>query len=286
MTPRTRVTTLAAALSLFAWAGLPAEGQSRHTNAAANAYVSARDWNGLLQYASEWTRMEPNDPMGWYYLGNTYGRGLDRPEQARLAFERAVVLRATWREAWNALGFVHVALKHFDEAAKAFAHAVEQAPARANYWNSLAAAYSYANRLGLAVKTLEDEGRAIARTGTDADWFNLGNGFFTMQEPAQAAPAYRHALGKNPRYAAAWNNLGALEGSLGNTAGALSDYQRAAALGDATGAGNLAKLRRAIDAAREARSDDPMKAFWRGQAHEAEYRAQQAWQERLARAQG
>lgn len=115
---------------------------------------------------------------------------------------------------------------------------------------------------------------------------NLGNGLCVLQEPEQAATAYRQALRLDPGYAAAWNNLGALEGDRGNMAAALNDYQRASALGDPLGAGNYAKLRRAIDAAQEARSDDPLKAFWRGQAREAEYRAQQAWQERLAKAQG
>lgn len=49
-----------------------------------------------------------------------------------------MALQPKWPEVWNALGFVNVELKRYDEAVKAFSHAVEQAPAKANYWNSLA----------------------------------------------------------------------------------------------------------------------------------------------------
>jgi tetratricopeptide (TPR) repeat protein len=263
-----------------------ANGQSAHTIAAANEYVSARNWDGLLQYAAAWTRAEPDNPMGWYYLGNTYGMGLGRPDQALPAFQRAVALRPKWPEAWDALGFVNVQLQRYDDAVKAFARAVEQAPTRPNYWNSLAAAYSYANRFALAVKTLEDEQRAIGKTATYADWYNLANGFCTMKEFEPAVNAYRQAIALNPDYGPAWNNLGALEGNLGNTAAALTDYQRASALGDQLGANNYARLQQAIADSQQRRSEDPLKAFWRGQAVEAEYRARQAWQDRLGRSQG
>jgi tetratricopeptide (TPR) repeat protein len=119
-----------------------------------------------------------------------------------------------------------------------------------------------------------------------AEWYNLANGFLTMQEFKSAANAYRRALKLNPGYGPAWNNLGTLEGMLGNNSAALDDYKRAAGLGDPLGDSNFSRLQNAINAAQEARSDDPLKALWRSQAADLEYRARQAWQERLARAQG
>jgi tetratricopeptide (TPR) repeat protein len=277
---------VALAMSLWLLPCSSARGEGSYNIAAANRYVGARDWNGLVQYATAWTRAEPSNPVGWFYLGNTYGMGLARPDQALPAFQRAVTLQPKWPEAWDALGFVNVQLQRYDDAVKAFSRAVNQAPTRLNYRNSLAAAYSYAGRFSLAVKTLEDEQRTMGPSATFADWYNLGNGFCTMKEFESAVKAYRMAIGMNPRYGPAWNNLGALEGELGNTAAALNDYQRASALGDQLGAGNYAKLQQAIAISQQRRSDDPLRAFWRGQALEAENRARQAWQERLARAQG
>jgi tetratricopeptide (TPR) repeat protein len=259
--------------------------EDSYTIETANGYVDAHDWDGLLRYSTAWSRAEPNAPMAWFYLGNTYGQALKQPSRALPAFERAVALRPTWPEAWNALGYVNVQLLRYDEAAKSFARAVQQAPTQANYWNSLAAAYSYQNRFSLAVKTLEDEQHAIAGSSAFADWYNLANGFCSMQEFASAAAGYRRALQLKPDYAPAWNNLGTIEGVAGNTQAALDDYQRASALGDELGATNYARLQRAIAASKQRGSEDPLQALRRSQAAELQYRSQQAWQDRLGRAQ-
>lgn len=259
--------------------------QGPYTAEGTNEYASKQDWDGLLRYTTEWTRAEPNSPLGWYYLGSTYGRVLKQPGKSVPAFERAVALQPQWPEAWNALGFENVALQRYDEAIKAFTHAVQQAPTRANYWNSLAAAYSFQNRFSMAVKTLEDEQRAIAGSTQVVDWYNLGNGFCTMEEFTLAAAAYRRALQLNPGYAAVWNNLGTIEGVAGNNEAALNDYQRAAALGDQAGANNYARLQQAIAAEKERNNPDLLHRLWHSQGVELESRARQAWQDRLARAQ-
>jgi tetratricopeptide (TPR) repeat protein len=255
MRRRARILARAAALAslLSAWSSTYAEGS--YTIERANGYVNAHDWDGLLRFSTEWTKTEPNEPMAWFYLGNTYAQALKQPNRTLPAFERAVALRPKWPEAWNALGFVNVELKRYDEAAKAFTYAVERAPRKANYWNSLAAMYSYQNRLSLAVKTLEDEQHAIAGSSVFVDWYNLGNGLCTMQEFPLAAAAYRRAIQLKPDYGPVWNNLGTIEGVAGNTQAARNDYQRASALGDEAGATNYARLRQAIAAERERTPD-------------------------------
>lgn len=160
---------------------------------------------------------------------------------------------------------------------------VEQAPAKTNYWNSLAATYSYQNRLSLAVKTLEDEQHAIAGSSVFVDWFNLGNGFCTMQEFPLAAGAYWRAIQLKPDYGSVWNNLGTIEGVAGNTQAALNDYQRASARGDEAGATNYARLQQAIAAERERSNPDLLHQLWRAQGAELQYRAQRAWPEQLGR---
>jgi len=114
--------------------------------AGANAYRSRQDWNGLLQYCQRWTRSQPNEAMGWYYLGSTYGLGFKQPANAVAPFQKAVELKPDWALVWNALGFTYMDLKRYDDAAGAFRKCVEFEPSKANYWNSLASAYSPASR--------------------------------------------------------------------------------------------------------------------------------------------
>lgn len=278
------------ATSIFWGNGAPALSQSNFSSDQALSYFQAQDWDQLVRYLNAWIKATPDDPMPWYYLGISYGSkshsiGMGRPADAKPAFQRALALKPVWPQAWNALGFTDLELKDYTGAATAFERATQQAPSKANYWNNLAAAYSYAGRFSLAVKTLEDEQRAIASTATFVDWYNLGNGFCSMEEFQSAAKAYRQAIKLNPGYGPAWNNLGSLEGVLGNTQAALNDFQRASALGDQLGADNYAKLQRAVALAQQSRNDDPLQAFWKSQAAELEYRAQQAWQARLAAAQ-
>ena len=223
-------------------------GQCTHTIAEAMAFVAARNWSGLLRYASAWTNAEPTDAMGWFYLSNTYGIGLARPDQVLPSFQHAVALRSNRPEAWNALGILNFQLKKYDDA-KAFSHVVEQAPTRANHRDSLAAAYSFAGRSSMAVKTLEDEQSAAARRATFKDW----------------------------------NNLGTSEGVLGKTQAALNDYRRSATLDEQTGANNATRLHQQIAAAQGQLCDDSVKAYWRGQARQAEIRASDASQKRLGR---
>jgi len=282
---RARVLAIAAAAASLLLAGSGAIAAAAYSIDKANVYVHAQDWNGLLRYSIAWTQAEPDTPMAWFYLGNTYGQALQQPQRALPAFERAVALQPRWPAAWNALGFIHIALQRYDEAAKAFARAVDQAPRSANYWNNLAAAYSYQNRLSIVVKTLADEQRAIAGSSAFVDWYNLGNGFCTTQEFSAAAAAYQRAVQLQPDYGPAWNNLGTIEAMAGNTRAALRDYRQAATLGDGLGAANYARLEQALSAAAQSRSDDPLLRLRRAQEADLQYRAQQAWQERLARAQ-
>ncbi|MEO8308503.1 MAG: tetratricopeptide repeat protein [Pseudomonadota bacterium] len=248
----------------------------------ANAFVRSQDWQGLLRYSQAWTRAEPNVAMAWFYLGATYDRQMKLPLQAAPAFERAVALQHVFPQAWNALGFVYVELNRPGDSAKAFSNAAQQAPDNPRYWGNLAAALSYQNKLSATLDALENQRRALGSSTSFVEWYNLGNGFFAMGDEKNAAAAYRRAIQLNPNYAAVWNNLGALEGSAGNTQAALSDYQRAAALGDQAGRDNYQRLKNAIAAAnRPAQPVDGLRQLQMSQQADREFHARQAWQEHL-----
>jgi hypothetical protein len=44
-----------------------------YSAAGANAYVQSKDYQGLLKYATAWSKAEPNNPDGWSHLGVVYG---------------------------------------------------------------------------------------------------------------------------------------------------------------------------------------------------------------------
>ncbi|MEO8314633.1 MAG: tetratricopeptide repeat protein [Pseudomonadota bacterium] len=248
----------------------------------ANEFVGKQDWQGLLRYAQAWTRAEPNTPMAWFYLGATLDRQFNRPEQAAPALEKAVAMQHVWPQAWNALGFVYNELKRPADSAKAFSNAAQQAPNNPHYWGNLAAALSFQNKLSATLDALEKQKRALGSSTSFIEWYNLGNGFFAMGDEDNAKTAYRRALQLNPNYADAWNNLGALEGSTGNTSAALNDYQRAAALGDPVGRSNYQRLQNAIAAAN--RPNPPVDALRQleiSQQRDREFHAHQEWQQHL-----
>jgi len=100
--------------------------------------VQSKDWNGLLSYAQGWTQAEPENATAWFYLGNTYGIGLNDPASAAPAFKHAVSINPNWPEAWNALGQVYAASGRYQQAADALSRATQLAPERPSYWNNLA----------------------------------------------------------------------------------------------------------------------------------------------------
>jgi tetratricopeptide (TPR) repeat protein len=233
---------------------LPAAGQAqRYSIAGANPYVQRKDWNGLLAYTKAWTQADPNDPMAWYYLGQTYGIGFNQPANAANAFRRAVSLKPQWPEAWHALAFTCDQSKQYKDAVAAARRAIAETPDKPNYWNTLAATYSHMEDWNDELQTLHEEEQHMARA-TSFDWFNLGNAYSNAGHYQEALKAYNQSLQMAPNYGPAWNNLGVVEAALGQTAKALADYQRASQLGNSTGTGNYSSLQQQLAATRAAAS--------------------------------
>lgn len=228
-----------------------APGQGSFSPGGANRFVQRKDWNGLVRYAKSWTASEPGSAMGWYYLGSAYGIGLHDPASARAPFEKAVELNRGWSLTWNALGFTYLDLKRHGDAIRAFQHCVDQEPRKSNYWNNLAFAYSANGRRDLAVQTLQRQRAAVAGYATYTDWYNMGNGFANLDHREEAVAAFNQALRLNPRFGAAWNNLGVTQQEMGNYSGALNSYRHAGQLGDPLGNANAAALQRGLNVAQQ-----------------------------------
>jgi tetratricopeptide (TPR) repeat protein len=170
-----------------------ARGQA-YTARQANAYIAARDGQGALRYALTWTKAEPNNYFAWGALGAAYGIGLQQPANAIAAFQRALTIRPDAPECLNAMGIEYVNLKNYTEAQNVLKRAAEKAPTRANYWNDLAAAYSYQNKRSLALEALDNSQRLAGPGANYTDWYNMGNGFYEQQEYPKALFAFQQAV--------------------------------------------------------------------------------------------
>jgi tetratricopeptide (TPR) repeat protein len=234
--------------------------QTRYSVEGANGFVRAKDWNGLGQYASAWTKAEPNNPVAWYYLGNNYATGLQQPEAAIPAFQQVVRLDPKRHGAWQTLGVQYMKVKRFEDAVNAFKRATTIDPSKPNYWNNLAAAYRETHQFELAVAALDSNMKLGAPHGTWEDWHNLGTAYRNLglmwgnerDRQNKAVIAFRQSLQRNPRNAEGWNSLGATYQTLSNYDEALRCYKQAEALGNAYARQNYDNLQAAIAAARAA----------------------------------
>jgi tetratricopeptide (TPR) repeat protein len=216
----------------------------------ANRYVASKDWNGLLRYDQAWVAAEPANPTAWFYLGNTYGVGLNDYANASRAFERCVELNPQWQQAYNALGSTYAQSHQWAKSAAAYERAVRLSPQTADYWTNLAAAYSHLGRFDLELDAL-NRGESVAGSYANArNWYAFGNAYDRLDREPQAVEAYNRALAQSPNFAEAYNNRGAAQQKLGRYGAALADYRRAAELGDSLGSRNAAALRQASSGGR------------------------------------
>ncbi len=244
-----------AAVCAFTLPGAIAARASNYSAAGANAYVQSKNYQGLLQYASAWSRAEPNNPDAWSYLGVVYGIYLKQPDRAVAPMLQSLRLNPNQAPGWHALGITYLQLRKNADAVGAISHAIRLNPNQPNYYNNLAAAYAEMARWQDAFNALNDE-RPLAEKLNDATvWYKLGNGYARLEQAQPAVSAYQQAIRLKPGWAQAWTNLGTMLQWGGNVQGARSAYLRGSQLGDPLAAQNKDRLQQALAAqARAAKS--------------------------------
>lgn len=183
-------TAVACSLASAAYAGSYSAGEAMQ-------YFQAHNWNQLIPYLNNWTKAAPNDPMPWYYMGTAYGSksnaiGMGRPEDARVAFKKAVAIKPDFAKAWNALGWTEIELENYQGAATAFGHATKCAPTNAQYWNSLGTTLAKLNRTAEATVAFNK----AARLGSP----DAANNNRILHTPIVSKPLY------NPSFGSGGNN--------------------------------------------------------------------------------
>lgn len=221
---------------------------SSYSAAGANAYVQSRDYQGLLRYATAWSRAEPSNADAWSYLGVVYGMYLKQPEQAVAPMLQSLKLNPNQAPGWHALGVTYLQLKKNAEAVGAISRAIKLNPNQPNYYNNLAVAYAEMARWQDAFNTLNDEEPLAQRLNNSAVWYKLGNAYARLEQVQPSVSAYQRAIRLNPNFAQAWTNLGTMLQWGGNVKGAEDAYAQGSRLGDPLAAQNSAHLRQALAA--------------------------------------
>jgi tetratricopeptide (TPR) repeat protein len=239
-----RIATILAATLL----GAIAAQAGGYSAAGANAYVQARNYQGLLTYSTAWTKAEPNNADAWSYLGVVYGIYLKQPDKAVGPMLQSLQLNPNQAPGWHALGVTYIQLKQNANAVGAISHAIKLNPNQPTYYNNLAAAYAEMARWQDAFNTLNDEVPLAEKLNNATIWYTLGNGFARLEQAAPAVSAYQHAIKLSPNVAQVWTNLGTMLQWGGNVQGAEDAYTQGARLGDPLAAQDNARLHQALAA--------------------------------------
>jgi tetratricopeptide (TPR) repeat protein len=137
-----------------------------------------RDWAGLLHYAEERQRRDPE--------GSDWG----------------VIAAYAWMRRGD-----------YPKASSALARVIQRNPEDIGAWNLLGESQRQAGQPGQAVRTLE-RASAVGRTSF-ATFFLLGEAYRDSNRLDRAVTAYREAARLEPEFARAWFELGAAQVRLG-----------------------------------------------------------------------
>ena len=135
-------------------------------------------------------QLEPENPVAWINLANSYGLQ-GRDAEAVQLFQKIVKVRPDFLVAWTKLGELYCRQGKFGDAIGAWQKAVQVAPEN------------------------------------PAGWANLGVSYEGQGKLSDAVTAYRRAVQLESQYPFAWIRLGVTEGQLGQHAEARAAQRRA-----------------------------------------------------------
>jgi tetratricopeptide (TPR) repeat protein len=190
-------------------------------------FKQAGDFDGMRNYASAWTRAEPNNG-----------------------------------DAWSGLGLADYYLGNTTEAISSMTRATRLSPDNVIFYNNLAAAYAHEGHVQSALVTIDKAEPAAEKANDPQIWYILGNAYLKIKAGRDAAAMYTKALTLNPGFGACWTNLGTALELTGDTNDAMAAYKHGKALGNDLGGHNADYLKQEIaqaaaDAARYAAINTP-----------------------------
>lgn len=154
-----------------------------------------KDWLGLEDHASRWTKAEPKDAGAWNNLGAAYTM-TEQTTKAIEAYQQAISIKPDHVEGWINLGLVYGNIEEYTKAIEAYQQAIRINPDIASVWLILGSVYSKSNQ---PAKAIEAHQQAIRINPGDADaWYNLGVAYKRSGQPGRVMEVYEHLKTINP----------------------------------------------------------------------------------------
>ena len=169
--------------------------------AEAVIFGDQKNWQGLLDWCRDWTRVDSESYWAWFCVGEAY-TGLNRYKEAIEANRSALRIKPNASEAWTNLGYIYSELNHHSDAIEAYRTALRNDPKNTLAWHNLGSTYIELDRFTDAVEPFRTALR-IRPDYFDA-WINLGIAYNKLARHSDAIEAYQAALRINPNDASAW----------------------------------------------------------------------------------
>ena len=172
---------------------------------AGSAHRAARSWNEAADALERSVAIQPNDAEVRLELGHTY-QALNRPDDAREQYYRAIYLRPGYWPGNHWLAVLHYVQGDYEAAATEFRHVVEDAPLSSFGYDNLAAVY---DKLGLKKEALQvlEHSIELNPDGSSVAYLNLGKLYFDESRFADAAAMFEKSIAIDPSDGLTWSNL-------------------------------------------------------------------------------
>ena len=209
--------------SVSALPGAPSSSMDKEMRAGLDCVVG-QDYAKALPHFETATRLGPNIPECWFYIGVVYDH-LGRYSDAVDACKEAIRIKPDLAEAHCNLGHAYFCLGKYSDAVGAYKQAIRIKPDFAKAHHNLGVAYGQLTRYADAVDAYKEAIRikpdyAEAHCG-------LGVAYGQLTHHSDAVDCFKQAIRIKPDYAEAHYNLGIAYGRLTRYADATDAYKQA-----------------------------------------------------------
>lgn len=168
--------------------------------------------------------LSPQDPESYYNLGVTL-QELDKLDEAKLNYNKAIEMKSDYAEAHNNLGLIMKHLGRLEESEVNFRKAIEL---KDNYFEAYINLGAMLRELGRLDEALSIYRHLIKLKPDYAEAYNnLGNTLKDLGRLDEAEINYRKAIVLKTDYAKAYNNLGVTLQELGKLKESEASYRKA-----------------------------------------------------------
>ena len=197
--------------------------------------VKALDPNGIVAFARDLVKTDPDNIVAWRYLYEAY-KGLRKPGPAIDAAKHETVIGPQYESTWLDLAHAyHGSLSMatvgsvdqiYTDSDEAYKQALKVNPQDATVWDTLASNYSLLTPSGVPspyrAMAVDAAKQALAIEPESGDaWHVLGSVYLELSDLPQATIALQHAIRLNPKDEGVWYDLMVSHVDAGNSAGVI-----------------------------------------------------------------